>query len=276
MKIIDFSREVDQGRAASVIGRLFATLKAGRTTPEAKAQENLAASLEPLLDNRYTLIRQTRLQGLDIPIPLVLVGPTGAYVLYPCMQRGFFRIRVDTWEQLDDGQDRFRPVKPNILTRTTLMARAVAAFLMAEHQPLPEVEPVVVFTNPGTHAELIKPALRIVMVDGINRFVSAIHQSREYLDKSSVQKIVDLLCESTQPGYSLRRNRTVEDAFSLKDPTQRAQVSDLVDKLPRGERVVKTLNKIPFSTGQWILLSLLVIVNIVILVGFVLLILFTS
>ena len=277
MKVIDFSNAIDRAKSPSLIDKMLDTLRQMRApSAEVRSQERVVSALGRVLDNRFFLLRAVRIEGLDIAIPMTLVGPTGVRVLYPCALHGVFRVNMDNWEQMDDNQQRFRTVKPNILTRTSLMARTLGLLLSNHGLIQSEVEPVVVFSDPGTHVDTIRPTVRVVLLDGIGRFITGVLQSRSYLEKPDVQKIVDLLSNSTQPGILNSASDVKEDAFSFQDQGKQSQVLDIVDRIPRGDSLVNNLNKIPFTSGQWILIVIIAIVNIILLVGFVLLILFTT
>ncbi len=199
------------------------------------------------MDNRYVILRNVQLEGLDIPIPLILVGPTGARVIYPSASRGVYRARGETWEQMDDRAQVYRAATPNLISRTQLMAQAVSAYLTGRDMPLPEVEPVLMFSDPGTHVETVRPLVRVVLVDGLERFVAGLLQSRSYLDKENVQKIVVLLTQLS--GLDLDASPYPErDAFTYADEKKPSQLSTLADRLPRGERMVSSLTKSPSPT----------------------------
>jgi hypothetical protein len=136
------------------------------------------------------------------------------------------------------------------------------------------VEPFLYFSDPGTHVDATRPIVRVLPVDGLERFVAGLLQSRVYFEKEEVQKLVDLLrkfmgVSGWQPSAFPER-----DAFSFADD-ERSEAS-VLDRIPRGEGMVKTLNKIPFSGRQWALLGCMVVINIAILIAFVVLVLMTS
>jgi hypothetical protein len=276
MKVIDNPKTQGKSSSAKPLDDLVSTLRFGKTwSTDMHAQASVIALLDKSLDNRYIMLRNVQLEGLDIPIPLVLVGPTGVRVLYPSASRGVYRAKGEIWEQMDDRSRMYRAAAPNLLTRTELMARAVAAFLTSREVPLPEIEPILMFSDPGTHVESVRPSVRIVLVDGLERFIGGMLQSRSYLDKIEVQKIVDLLTRLSgiDPDASPYPER---DAFSFSDEDKPSRLSTLTDSLPRGEGVVSSLNKIPFSNRQWGLLGCMAVFNILLLVAFVILILLTS
>ena len=67
------------------------------------------------------------------------------------------------------------------------------------------------------------------------------------------------------------------DAFSFSDESAaRSKGPTIADRLPRGERAVSTLNKIPLSNRQWLVLGCLVAINILILIAAVAFILFST
>jgi len=278
MKVIDNSASDEKSNASGPLSGVMSTFKFGRVwSQDMQAQEGIIAALERQLDNYYTIFRNVSLEGLDIPIPLVLVGPSGVRVLYPSASRGVYRAKDDAWEKMEDDQKGYKPVLPNLLTRTQLMGRAVAAYLSAKGYPQIEVEPVLVFSDPGIHVDTVRPIVRVVMVDALERFVAGLIQSRTYLNKDETEKIVALFIEAGG-GKNISEPVPIErDAFSFADEDQPKQRPlSALSNLPRGERAVSTLNKIPFTTRQWVFLILMVVVNIILLVAFVIIILTLS
>jgi hypothetical protein len=275
MKVIDNPKASGKSAQPGKLDDIFGSLHLGRTwTQDMQTQEEVIAALDKALDNRYVMLRNVTLEGLEIPIPLVMVGPPGLRVIYPCATRGIFRAKGDVWEQMEDRQQVYRAASPNLLTRTELMGQAVAAFLAARGMPTVEIEPALFFSDPGTHVDSVRPAVRVVLVDGLERFIAGLVQSRAFLEKEDVTKIVDLFLQSmgvTERDISPYPDR---DAFSFSDEPAEAKET-VLDRIPRGEGVVKILNKIPFSGRQWFVLGFMVVVNIVILVAFVLLVLLT-
>lgn len=273
MKVIENPNFKEKRTSLNRLDEMISSLRLGKEwTQDMKAQDNVISSLEKLLDNRYVMLRNVSLEGLDVPIPLILVGPTGVRVLYPSAARGVFRARGDAWEQMDNTRQVFRALAPNLLTRAMLMAQAVSAFLVVRELPMPEIEPVLIFVDPGTHVDTVRPEVRVVTMDGLERYLAGVVQSRPYLEKEDVQKVVDVFMQSMgHPGMGAGE-APKRDVFTFTDEMERQQPT-ILDRLPRGERVVSTLNKIPFNTRQWLLLGMLVVIDILVLVGFVLLIL---
>ena len=68
---------------------------------DVKAEETIIESLRHFIDNTYTMIRNVMLEGIDIPIPLVLVGPSGIYVLLASGATGVFRAKNEVWMEMN-------------------------------------------------------------------------------------------------------------------------------------------------------------------------------
>jgi len=273
MKVIENPALSSKAATPGKLDEVLGSLHFGRpVTPEMEAQDAMIATLEKALDNRYVMLRNVILEGLDIPIPLVLVGPPGVSVIYPNPARGVFRAKGDVWEQMDARQELYRPSNPNLVKRTELMAQAVAAFLADKLAAQSEVEAVLFFSDPGIHVDAVRPTVRIVQVDGVDRFVAGLLQTPIYMEKEEVSKIADLFVKSMGISEQELSPYPERDAFSFQEEARR---DTLIDRMPRGEGVVRSLNKIPFSGRQWFVLGCMAVVNIIILVAFVILVLLT-
>jgi hypothetical protein len=158
-----------------------------------QAQEYFSELGKKLFDNKYTLVRNVTLPGLDIPIPLVLVGPSGVRVIYASALKGFYRAKDETWAEVDNRTHRFRPARPNLVNRALLMARAIDAFLENEGFNIPTIEPVLFFSQPGIHVDSIRSAARIILTDGLERFAASLVQSRTVLNAEDIDSIAEIL-----------------------------------------------------------------------------------
>ena len=160
-----------------------------------QAKDDMVAELRKRLDNKYILVTEVTLPGLEIPIPLVLVGPTGIQVIYASALKGIFRAKNDTWSVMDNRSHRFKPAQPNLIARALLMARAIETYLSGQGFSATEAESVLFLSQPGIHVDSIRPAIRVVQADGLDRFVSGILQNRQDLDQSEVAQIAETLAE---------------------------------------------------------------------------------
>jgi hypothetical protein len=242
---------------------------------EAPAQESAIAALQKVLDNRFVMLKNVPLKGLDLPIPLVLIGPPGIRVLYASNLKGVFQAREEAWEILDNTTQRFKAARPNLLNRTALMGRAVGLFLTSQNLKIESQEAALVFTNPGTHVDSTRPMVRVVLADALDRYGASLLQSRAFLDQDEVQKIVRVFTGEAEVEKGVEKSAEMHDAYSFLDlpPDEPSQAPRIV-VVDRSEPAV--FQRIPFNRRQLLLLGLLVLVNMIIIIAFIVLILATS
>jgi hypothetical protein len=273
MRVIENPKLREKERSSGPLGEVKSALNLGRSSGESEAQDEVIAVLQRTLDNNYVLLRDVVLEGLEVTIPLVLVGPTGIHVLNPSPSRGIYRAKEQNWEKMDDRQQQLRSATPNLVRRTLLMSRAVESFLQSQFQEIPEVEPVLVFTHPGTHVDSVRPAVRIVMADAQDRYVASVVQSDILLDQSDVESLAELLSPQPDLGAESEIQKDIVDSFSLKEQEERKKRQG---PMP-GEQYVEMLNeRMPFTTRQWLVLGAMVLVNVILLIAFVVIVLSTS
>ncbi|MBU2610766.1 MAG: hypothetical protein KJ606_07465, partial [Chloroflexi bacterium] len=174
MRIIDKTPYQFESGKINLFDQLKATLKYGADwLEEIKSQKTAIAHLENALDNSYTLLRNVTLSGLGVTIPLILVGPSGIYVMYTTGLQGMYRAKGDAWGTLEGYK--FIPASVNLLARTAQMGRAVQVFLERCAAPFDElraaptrqgfpsttpIEAALLATEPGLHVDSIRPIVR--------------------------------------------------------------------------------------------------------------------
>jgi len=274
MRVLDNSTQDRTGKKPDVINRARSRLSQSWSQKEAHAQEVVINALQKVLDNKYVMLREVTLEGPDIPIPLILIGPSGVQVIYASILKGVFRAKEDVWEELDDRTQKFSIARPNLLTRTLLMARAVNTYLAEHGHKLPEVEPVLFFSDPGINVETTRPVVRIVQMDALDRFVAGLLQSQTNLEPEAVQKIANALA-GDQVDLGQKPMIDERDAFAFRDlPPDKPQ--SLTPKVVIDSSEPGFLKRIPFSGRQWLVLGLIILVTIIVLVAFMILILLSS
>jgi len=199
MKIIDQTPFYNEKGEISLIDRLKAMLKYGTNwITEVEAQKEVMLVLGNLLDKNYTLLHNVTLVDLDTSIPLILVGPTGVLVMYVTPQTGMIRIKGDLWGTISGNS--FKVVKPNLMTRTERMARAVQLYLQRQgFNEIFSVEAVLLCSNPSVHIDSQRPIIRVVMRDALERFAVSITQARVALSPDVVQNIVNRIVSGPKP-----------------------------------------------------------------------------
>lgn len=217
MKIIERSPIRGTVGPVSLLDRVQGLWRYGLSwNQDLAAQYLLAAHLGRLLDNTYTLIHNVFLPTLALPISCVLIGPTGIHVIYASNLEGIFRARGEHWAVLDSRRRRYVPYRPNLLRRVASMNRAIQVYLASMDIVLETVRPVLFFANPGIHIESIEPEVRLLQIDGIDRFVASLLLEEPSLESERVQRIAELL--STSRPRALKSSVREEVGLSSREP----------------------------------------------------------
>ena len=273
MKVVDHSKLTTAGQSPGVLTRALKTFSSTLLDKDIEAQDAVINALDKVLDNRFVMLRNITLEGTEIAVPLILIGPPGIRVIYASSLKGVFRAKENIWEQLDDRSQRFRIARPNLLERASLLSRAVDTYLVSNGYHVPASEPVLFFSNPGVHVDSTRPNVRVVLTDALDRYIAAYAQSVAFMEQEQVQEIAKAFVGDV---FSSSGTQLVpeHDAFSFQElPEEKpARPSPLV-LVDRTEPQV--LKKIPFSSRQWIFLGLLSLLNIIILTVFVAMVLMT-
>lgn len=193
MKILDHTPFQDASGQISLFNRIQGTLKYGLSWfPTLEAQKIVVAILNKTLERGYTLIRNKELGASGIVVPLVLIGSAGMYLIDVTPLKGLYQARGTEWGTLDNG--RFQPASINIIARAERLARVLTIFYERQGVKLPVmVEPVLMASDPGLHIESVRPAVRVVQSDAIERFASNLLTSRVSLNAQAVNDLVDRL-----------------------------------------------------------------------------------
>ncbi len=199
MKSIDFTPFVDAEGALPARGRLQGSMQFGSAWPgEMDAQLVLVERLRKFLNDRYTLIRNFTLPAVDVPIPLILIGPTGMWVIYAINMSGFFAAQGKEWLSLDNRSGEYRPSTPNPIVHTLLVTRALVDFMQNHGLVGIEPEPVILFTDPGIDVTTEKSEVRIVLIDALNRFVGTITHREQIFNPGQIRQIADLIVRESK------------------------------------------------------------------------------
>ncbi len=274
MQIIDKSPLVSEDGSISFFNRLRGTLQYGKSWfGDMQAQEEAIRALS-VLDNRYTLLRNIPLPEAGVPIPLVLIGPAGLWVMYVSGLRGVYRAKDDTWMRMDSGH--FRPVTPNLIRRTQLLARALQVYLERQGVRVPEVHTALLFTDPTQHVDVLNPAVRVVLSDAIDRFVLSITRQEEQLPLQTIQAILSVLTTAEEQGEA---SEPEDDEYGFEADLD----SPLEEPRPRrpapargltGTPLDPYLERLNLNRKQWLVLGGLFAAEVLVLFLFVLILLF--
>jgi len=220
MKIIDQTPFLDSNGQLNLANRIQGMLKYGLSWPaKLEAQRKVIAQLNRAIEKGYILFRNPKLGASEIIIPLILIGTSGIYVLEATPLKGFYRARGDEWGTLTNG--RFQPAEINILSRTARMAKVLQVFFERQGTKLAApIEPVLLAIDPGMHIEMVRPAVRVVMSDAIDRFAASLLTGRVVYNSPMVNELVErILNPRSISQQSQPPPEPVDDAFKVKDET---------------------------------------------------------
>lgn len=199
MKIIDKTPLLNEKGELGILQRIQGMLKYGFNWPnELEAQKAIITFFDRQLEKGYTLIRNVPLGASGIVVPIILLGPAGIFVIHVTYLRGRYEARAGNWNQASG--DGYKPAPVNLIQQTTRMAKAVTAFIERQGVKLPiEVEPVLIGANPGLHVESVRPAIKVVMIDGVKNFVTGLTGNRPILKIEAVHEFTERIVNPRSP-----------------------------------------------------------------------------
>jgi hypothetical protein len=270
MIVKDFSTFLDENGEVPLTERMRATIKFGSNWyTDIQSQELVIDRLQSALDDDFILLRNFHLPGLEVPIPITLVGPSGIEVIYTSSVKGIYQAKGELWLAMGSGARRFREAKPNLINRCLLLAQAVSRHLERFEYGNTSVDALNVFTDPGIHVDTKKPATRIVMIDALDRYIAKLSTEASLLSVETVQNIVEVLINPPAPEfgnvYDHEDSQELSAAFATTTTSSGANVTEV--RLPGGRSV-------RFSTQQWLILGALLLANVLVLVFLLLIVLF--
>jgi hypothetical protein len=199
MKIIDQTPFYKDKTKLSLMDRGRVIMQFGSGwIKEVEAQNSVISVLDKVLDKKFTLLHNVTPPGLGTMVPFILVGPTGVYVLGVQHLPGMFSARGDQWGIIVGGVP--KPEKPNLLTRTERMARAIQVYLKRRgYADLNGVEAVLICSDPATNVDSVRPIIRVVMRDALERFAVSVSQARLVHNPETVYELVNHLMNPPSP-----------------------------------------------------------------------------
>ena len=174
MKIIDKTPLLDEKGALGFTQRVQGMLQFGFNWPnELQAQNAIVTFFGRQLEKGYTLIRNMTLGASGIMVPIILLGPSGIYVIEVSSLKGRYEAKGDSWN-IESG-NQYKPAPVNLIQRTTRMARALQQYIERQGVKLAvPIEAVLIAGDPGLHIESVRPAIKVMMIDGIKPFVNGL------------------------------------------------------------------------------------------------------
>jgi hypothetical protein len=207
MKVIERSPVGREDGPAGLDDRIRGVWQYGLSwDQDIQAQQLLIEHLASVFDNSYTAISNVAVPEFSYPVPLVIVGPIGIRIFYISAGKGIYKFREEKWYLLDEKSGHYRLSRPNIIRRTELLSRATFEYLRENGLFLEETEPVVFFSQAGIHVDADDPPVRLLLVDGVNRYLAKVLEEKPILEAREIQRIIELLTTS-QPAKPEKEER---------------------------------------------------------------------
>ncbi|MFU8770896.1 MAG: hypothetical protein ACNA8H_00600 [Anaerolineales bacterium] len=255
MRVVEFYPRSGEDRNHELEERMYRIWVSGSDKDiDLQAEEVLAAQLGKSLDNRYTLFRGVELPGVDVIIPFVLVGPTGVQVFNASGLTGIYRARQEIWEAVSDDGQRFTTIRPNLIARTILIAQLLEDYLANEGLLVISAEPVLYFFQAGIDVGRDESAVRIIIPEDLEQFINELIRTPEILNTEQINRVLDVLLKSS-PAYN---------GIALNEPSTKT------------DHKLVGIGKLRLRFWQWIVLGLMLIVQILLVIGFIFIIRMTT
>ncbi len=285
MRLIDFSEKKTGNSPLQPLLDRIQEMLPGQN--ERRAHQTMVGRFSRGLDNRFTLLHDVALAPGEAPIPYILVGASGLVVMDVSSEQGMFRAKDENWAEMNRATKSYQPSRRNFIKHTRALARKVNTYLEKQKRANPEATPVMIFLHPGVHIDSKSPAIRLIQIDGLERFIASQQASEEVLNATEVKLIVDALEKASRPPEKAAQLEANEDFFG-KDlgvapkPAPPPKVKEpAVSKppliTPPSElKLPKAADKLKFNKNQWVILSILLVLSILIFIGMILVVVFTA
>jgi hypothetical protein len=200
MRVVDLSEFRNEEGQIDLEQRIRATLQFGLGWyADVQAQDFVVGRLEKVLDNQHTMLRNVPLVGTELVAPLILLSPQGVRLIHPIRKKGVFRAKDEEWQTFDGRVRRFRAARPNLQFQVLSMSRGIHRYLQAQGFPLPDLEGVLIFTNPQTHVDVASPAARIVLADAVEHFASKLLELKAIMDQEDMDLLIEAISHPSLP-----------------------------------------------------------------------------
>jgi hypothetical protein len=248
-------------------------------TSESKAQEAVIIYCKRILNNKFTMLRNMPLPEFELPVPLILIGPPGIFVLSVYGVKGVFRAKEDSWLEIKGQTRQYQPARPNLIQISQGFKIAVEQYLQSQGVEDAQLHGLLVFMNPGIHIDTVRPAVRVVMKDGLERFMSNLVTRPPIFNTSELKKLVALFHQTNEA----EELPAVRDQFDFQEETKKKPTKspNPVHTLP-APNIFLTKNlesvsrKINLTNKQWIFIGIMLVVQIILLMAVILIITMTS
>jgi hypothetical protein len=236
--------------------------------PDEYAEDAIVSKFIRGLDNRFIMLRSLQLEGNGETFRPILVGPTGMYVLNISHAKGFFRAKEDSWWEMNKTTHKFGPARPNLIKQSIEAAQKLAEILEMHDKPHPEITPLLIFASPGVNIERSNPAIRIVLMDGVDSLIEGMLYSDAVFQPTEITFLSDTLEIMANPEKEILMVEGEGEDFFGKDlfiPEKKAPLTLPEITIPTELPLRPVEEKLKFSQRQWTVLVVLLLLTIVVL-----------
>jgi hypothetical protein len=266
MKLIELPKKpIEKDGFGKAVDQIKQLLQFGKT--EELAEDALVARFMKGLDSRFVMLRNLQLEDTDAVFPPILIGPAGLLVLNVSHVKGFFQAKDESWWEMNKSSQKYGPARPNPIRQSKDYAQKLAAILDAHGKSHPNVIPVLVFANPGANVETSNPAIRIVLMDGIERLIDSLRGSEDALNATEINYLSDSLEIMSNPEKAIPMGEG-EDFFGrdLLLPEKKTKFKLPEMSLPSELVMLPVEQRLKFTQKQWVILVVMLVLTIVLLV----------
>jgi len=274
MKVIDHSEFRDEEGVINLENRIRGTLQHGmKWYSWMQSQEITTKRLEKSLGKEHTLLLNVIIPGTTTIVQMILLSPQGVRVLEPSPIKGVFRAKGEEWLKFDSRGKRFKRSNPNLQTRTLNNAQLVHRYLQEQGYPLPEVEAVLMLTNPRTHIDSARPRVRIVQADAIDYFAANLQEFQPIMDQEDINILTDSLINPKLPEPEPTPEPEAEPEVARTEFVEEKETfTTEPEPMALPAQAVHRLSTLPISRRQWILLAVMLFFELVIIIIFAMII----
>ncbi len=270
MKLIESkTKPSQQDSLGKAIDQVKKFLDVGQT--DERAEDAIVARFMRGLDNRFTLLHNLQLEGKGEVFPAILVGPAGLYLLNISHAKGFFKAKEDAWLEMNQSNHKYSQSRPNLIKQTKEYAQKLAQVMESHEKSHPEIVPILLFANPGVNVETSNPAIRIVLMDGIDGLINNMFNSQDVLQETEVSYLADSLEIMADPDKAIPRGEG-EDFFGrdLRVSEKKAPLTLPDLPMPDNLPIQPFYERLGFKKKEWTILAALLVLTIVVLLGAIL------
>jgi hypothetical protein len=265
MKLIEPpSKKTDNDLTGKLVGQVKGFFQTGKTDEQAEAA--VVARFLRGLDNRFVMLHHLELEGKGMRFPTILVGPAGLFVLNISHAQGFYKVKDETWLELNKTTQKYGSGRPNLIKQSKEYPQKLAAILEKLGKSHPTITPILIMANPRVHVETSNPAIRVVRMDGVDSLIDSLFNSPEVLKPTEIDYLTDALELMANPEKAIPLGEG-EDFFGrdLIEEKEKPPLTLPDISMPTDLQLPPVEKKLQFTKAEWIALAVLLVLTILVL-----------